>query len=289
MLGLSEKLKPPDQRIGVFDVSNKDYHEGDGISSTHIKEMLRSPAHYKRWLLSEKKDSEDMLIGRAVHHYLFENSTFFETYAVAPKVDKRTIAGKETWAKFTAENPGKELLNEIQFTIIQMIVKSLQEKVCADQSNGKLFQGLMEKAFYWIDPDSGVLCKCKPDVLTTYGIITDLKVTENASEKEFQNQIARFAYFIQAAFYIDGVTEAVKQAGLKDIVIPDSQVLVAVEREAPYEVGIYQMEANAIALGRKLYKRALMQYAECNRTGIWPGYARVIQPIALPNWAYYAY
>ena len=33
--------------IGLFDISNEHYHAGPGASSSGLKEILRSPAHYE--------------------------------------------------------------------------------------------------------------------------------------------------------------------------------------------------------------------------------------------------
>lgn len=287
MLGLSEATKAEDdKRIkpGVYTITNEAYHAGQGISNTHLTNLVRSPAHYQQWLTELQSDTDDMKLGRLTHAVLLEPETVQSRFLIAPNDDGRTKEYKD----FAKDNAGFEIIKPKMLVQAKTIAEALKGKVLSNPSLNNLFVGLNEQAFYWNDPDTGILCKCKPDVLTNVGIITDLKVTEDASEKTYQAQIARQMYFMQSAFYIDGVNHAIQQAGL-DLVHPDSSVLVAIERDAPYEIGIYALDPRAIAFGRAQYKRLLKTYAECLKTGQWPGYERAIKVLDLPNWVYYAH
>jgi exodeoxyribonuclease VIII len=69
---------------------------------------------------------------------------------------------------------------------------------------------------------------------------------------------------VQDAFYIDGL--AANDIECKGF------IFVAVEKSAPFGVGIYELPAEAIAEGREAYIRNLNTYMECRTTGKWTGY-----------------
>ena len=54
-------------------LNERDYHAMPHLSSTSIRRLLRSPAHYKAGLVATE-DTEAMRIGRAIHAGLLELS-----------------------------------------------------------------------------------------------------------------------------------------------------------------------------------------------------------------------
>lgn len=63
-------------------------------------------------------------------------------------------------------------------------------------------------------------------------------------------------------------------------------VFVAVEKEPPYAVAVYELEEDALQLGRDDYQKHLAQYAECVKTNRWPGYGDGMDYVSLPSWAF---
>lgn len=144
---------------------------------------------------------------------------------------------------------------------------------------GPLFRrkGKAEQSVYWLDKETGLLCRCRPDWWADT-IIADLKSTEDASADGFSKTVAKWRYHVQDAFYMDGVEQA---TGIKQRAF----VFVAVEKKAPFAVAVYQLDGESVALGREEYQRNLRTYAQCLNTGKWPGYSDKVTPIGLP--AYY--
>jgi len=60
-------------------------------------------------------------------------------------------------------------------------------------------------------------------------------------------------------------------------------VFVAIEKTAPYAIGVYELDADAIARGASKRAHLLDLLATCRAKGRWPGYAP--QTIGLPRWA----
>lgn len=287
----AKALKQGEQvsEAGVYLNSNEDYHRGPGMSASHLKELLKTGAHYRTWLQSTRRQTDEMRIGEAVHAKLLEPDTFEGRFALSPSGDGRT----KEFKAFAEANAGKTILKPDHIETMNNVIHSITENVLKDADYSKLFLGLKEHAFYWTDPDTGILCKCRPDIISvTEGIITDLKVVEDASPKAFEYTLGKMLYYLQAAFYLDGVKHCLEQSGCNLITtVPDAFVFVAAEREAPNGIGKYALEEGSAALkeGRRLYKKALQTYSHCVKTGEWKAYPRDIQAIDLPNWSLYAF
>jgi hypothetical protein len=63
-------------------------------------------------------------------------------------------------------------------------------------------------------------------------------------------------------------------------------VFIAVEREAPYAVGVYRLLDEVIALGRAENEDLLRQYVWCQKNATWPGYGDQIQDIGIPVYGF---
>ena len=80
-------------------IPNKEYREREGVSSTDLKKIAKSPAHFRYWKDHPQEDTPSLLFGRAAHKYMLEKDEFKTEFAVAPNVDRRTKEGKELWIK----------------------------------------------------------------------------------------------------------------------------------------------------------------------------------------------
>ena len=184
------------------------------------------------------------------------------------------------WSDIKAEwekvNEHRTILNPEQWKTIH----AMRDALMAHPAANALLTGIpgkAEKSVYWIDATTGVLCRCRPDWWRDDNLIVDLKTTEDASPEGFARSIAKFRYDVQDAFYTDGVQQATGKR-------PKAFVFIAVEKKPPYGVGVYVLDAETKDLGRAQYQHDLRVYAECVRTGEWPGYGDKIQTINLPAW-----
>jgi exodeoxyribonuclease VIII len=67
---------------------------------------------------------------------------------------------------------------------------------------------------------------------------------------------------------------------------PRETVLVCVEKAAPYDVAVWQLDGEPLAMGREQYRSALKTLAECLASGEWPGRFPALQQFDVPGWAY---
>ena len=145
-----------------------------------------------------------------------------------------------------------------------------------------LDQGYAEASAFWIDEETGVLCRCRPDWTHTYSttcnILLDVKTYTDASPAEFRRQIARMRYHVQDAFYTEGFAKAsgIETAGF---------LFVAVEDKWPFASSVCMIDEAGKLAGSLLAHRDLRTYAECIATNRWPSYPDSIQTITLPGHA----
>ena len=140
--------------------------------------------------------------------------------------------------------------------------------------------GKPEVSVFWQDEDTGEECRCRPDYWNDgYNIIVDLKTTQDASPTGFAKSIANYRYHVQAAFYMQGVYAATGK-------YPERFVFIAIEKEAPFAVGVYEIDADALALGRELYQRDLRTLQQAKQSQQWHAYPKP-QILSLPKWAFY--
>lgn len=258
-------------------MSNSDYRNAEGVSSSELKQMVKSPAHYRYWKDNpDDTDTPALLFGRACHKYVLETYDFYKEFAVAPNADRRTKEGKELWSKFVAESEGKDVITEEQFEVID----AMRNAMLATPFVSKLINGEHEVSLFWTDEDTGIKCKCRPDSLNEkLRIVVDYKTCDNAETQHFMRKAIDFGYDLQASYYLDGVKAS---TGLDCIF-----VFIAQEKQPPYAVNILQADDVFIRSGRQLYKDMLATYKECTETGNWWGYLGAenqINSLGVPKW-----
>jgi exodeoxyribonuclease VIII len=146
-----------------------------------------------------------------------------------------------------------------------------------------------EHSVYANDPETGELRRVRPDLWRFDGIVGDLKTTDDASPEGFARSIAKWGYDVQHPYYLDTINLALEQSPPDDFAKhPTSAkafVFVVVEKQFPHAVQVYVLDDASVEVGRAKYRKALDTYAECVRTGEWPGYSDgSVQTISLPQW-----
>lgn len=281
----------PISKPGIYKVSNRAYHQGPGLSSTALKELLKSGAHYRAYLQFPPEQTKEMCLGSAVHSLILEPETFQNEFHVG---DFNRRYGKE-FERAAEEAGTRILLSKEEFDQAHEMVEAfkLQAKdhPYLNGERANLLEGVKEMAFYWIDPKTGVLCKVKLDNLTPTGIIVDIKTTRDASFDAFQKQALDLKYYLSAAYYLRGVKETIAQVGPNRIVpiAPTHFVCIAIENKKPFAVQTFFFDAQALAMGDRHVDIALDRFSECLATESWAGYPKKMVELGLPNWAYYKF
>ena len=247
-------------------IPNKEYRAREGISSTELKKIMKSPMHYKYWKDNpDETDTSSLLFGRASHKYVLETYDFYEEFAVAPNVDRRTKEGKSEWLLFQDQNEGKDIITQEQFEQID----AMRNSAYATPFVSKLLSGEKELSFWGIDEETGLTIKCRPDCITEWNgkhILIDYKTAQDVENMKFCRDSIKFGYDLQLAMYRDILQQ---NTGLDYMV-----VIIAQEKTAPYVTNVFQLSENYLEHGREVYKEMLRIYKECSDSGNWYGYMK---------------
>lgn len=258
------------------DLPENEYRAHPGFNASLLKEMRRSAAHAHH-SATNNVDKPVFADGRAVHCAVLEPERFSQLYVPAPVVDKRTTAGKQAWADFCAEHEGKEVVSASDFDRYRYIRDAAYEHSGA--RNLLHLAGYNEASLFGTDPGTGLLVKARFDkLLEGQPLGLDLKTVQDASPEAFAKAAWNFGWHIQDAHY-DAVHEAAMGMPL------DGFAFIAVEKEPPYQVGLYYLSDEDRRLARLHRDALLAQAGKCRESGIWPGYGDTIQQISLPGWA----
>lgn len=260
------------------DLSNDQYHAGPGISKSQLDLIHRSPS-LLQWSKAAPEDEEKkaaLNIGDAVHALILEPERFREEYAIGPKdAPRNTKAGKEKWAEFEASlKEGQTVLSADEGRKVELIYGSVMAHPHARWIAEA--KGDAEASIYWTDPETGLLCRCRPDkLITEHGWIVDVKTTADMSK--FSRSVWDYRYHVQDAFYSEGYKQHFGQepAGFLFLVVSTSIEC------GKYPVRLFCLDDEAKAKGRASMLEDMATLAECERTGEFPG----IETLSLPRWA----
>lgn len=273
-------MKLNDITIGLREgLGIEQYHAGPGISKSGLDTIARSPAHFHALHMDParppRKTKAGQLEGELAHCATLEPAEFLRRYAVGPAVSRAT----KEWKAFVEANPGRTAIQPDQYDTAMRQAESVRK---LPEIREALERGQPEVSAYWMDEETGVLCRCRPDWTHDCGgngvILLDLKTYSDARADEFARQVARKRYHVQDAFYRDGYAAA---SG-RDVL---AFVFVAVESEWPHAASALMLDDASMAKGQRLYRRDLKTYADCLRADTWPGLGDSIHVINLPAWA----
>jgi hypothetical protein len=244
-----------------------EYFALEGVSCSQLKGLDNARRYKYQREHGIDIDPKAASIGTATHQEILGGGT---TIVVGCK-DRRSKA----WKEAVAEAPeGANVITAADYEL----VKGMADSVLANEKYAELAaqQHETEVAIQWLDEPTDTPCKGKLDAVSD-DFIFDVKTTteKNAGYLEFRNTIARYAYHMQAAFYLDGMTAI--DGKNRD------WYFVVVEKAPPYCVAVYELSGSAIEAGRKLYRKYLSKLAMCEEFGIYEDYPGGL--IDLPAWA----
>ena len=249
------------------------YHGGPGISKSGLWTIYtRSPAHYR---FAPSKDTGAFAIGKAAHIAILEPETF-EARVMKGPADRRGNNWKDAQAE--AANTGRLLLTSGDYDTGLL----MRDAVHADARINAIITGSaaqIEHSGFWIDEETGVLCKCRPDLYRPdLGIMLDLKSTTDAHPNAFARSVISYGYHTQEAWYAGGYRALQQNV--------EGFVFLAVEKTDPFVCALYELPPSIVAEGQAIARKALARYAECAAADQWPGYSGEITELTFKRWSY---
>ena len=287
---------------GWIEESNSDYHKGPGLGSTGIKLLCDTPRHFHKCVVSI--DPEVSRIGSLIHSALLEPELLYSRLVVPPSGSRTLKAVKELWEEFWVKldnqgflaRPLEEVLklkvadyhtayNDKCIPVSKediLMVKRIGETIMEYPSYREKFKGLKELSGHLTVEWKGmeVHCKTRPDVRNPeQGFIMDIKTVHDI--KKFEPTFFKLDYHLSAAYYLD-------LCNILDdgVAFYDTFYWLVIEKKEPYSVKMYKAEIGdlCIEMGRTSYEHGLDLFVDCMRSGRWPGYKELIEPIKVPKY-----
>jgi exodeoxyribonuclease VIII len=305
----------PDQPGHYIGLPNRAYHSGPGVSKSQLDLLNDAPALIE-WSRNAPRDEEARAavdLGDAFHALVLEPERFDAEYAVEfqppagalvtaddvkAACDERGIGytTKDTKqalvAKLLDHDPDAPVLEKLRADWAAGLngrrvltaeenrkLMLMRESALAHPFARALLQahGPVESSIYWVDQETGLLCRIRPDkiaALANVKVIVDVKVTGDI--ERFAASIEDYRYHVQEAFYREGCEQHFGE--------PCAFVFLVVssKRDAGrYPVRCFALQEDDRIAGENEMRKDLATYAECQRTGLWPG----VETITRPEWA----
>lgn len=229
------------------------------VRISHLKQMGRSPAHWKG---AEDSETYAMERGGALHSVLLGGKpvTFY------PGPVRR---GKE-YDAFAKAHAGEIILTAGDYHKVTMMATSVR----ANPHAMNVLLGRHEVEVDW--SFLGRACQSHVDVIGPDGRwVTELKSTNDASLNRSQWQALRMGWYTQLAFY----DEAIRRANLG---APEAHYIVMVEQAPPYVVAVRRVTPRALLEGTKAWRLWFERLLACEAADHWPGYCEEIEAMDWP-------
>lgn len=252
-----------------------------GVHITGLKEMRKSPKHYRHRLSHPRKVTNALGFGSAAHVAVLEPERFIRDYAIWESKHKDGGARPRNgaaWNDHKLLNAGRTTILDTEFDEVIALKDAVRQDAVAMRY---LAMGRPEIAMTWLDEETGVECVGRIDWETTvdrHPAVIDLKSTRDAGETWFSRDVAKLDYHLQLAFYADGYKAITGKM--------PRMVVIAVESVEPYDAVTYIVPEEVIEIGRDAYRELLVKFKACTESDEWPGQGGNEEKyLQLPRWA----
>lgn len=276
----------------VENLSADEYHaKKDFISSTGIRKILKSLNLFKMYCEGRitEEETESMKFGTLAHMAILEPTKFMENYKMIPEFWGYTKDGKRTDSLNCADVKEKKLawFNDLPQGCVPVSqqeydkLKAMAVSIISHQDAYLCLKNIKTEASgFYRDDETGILCRIRPDFISTNGaIVGDIKTTRSCERSFFEAEIARRKYHVQLAMYAAG---AEKITNIKN----KRQVIIAVENVEPHDCAVYWLNEGTKDAGLSEYRGAMRALKKSLDTDVWPRYQLGAQEIAIPSWGF---
>lgn len=282
-------------------VSYNEYASWEAVNHSKLVGFNNTPAHARHMFLFEAPPTPAKEFGWLAHLAVLEPERLWHEACVRPDVDGRTKEGKPVLDAFKetlkqgGANEGKKVLTSEQQTKLVTMTKNAREHETArEYLTGP---GHNELSIVWMDKETGRLCKARIDRISVvsklpgappeaqpsrdrFMLVMDFKTHgDPATLRSFERSILNFNYASQAAMYLEGLNVLMPADELRPY------VWIVAETDAPHLVRLFTPTPDLLEWGHQRWHGWMRQYAECEKSGSWPGWDPGIEEANLPAWA----
>lgn len=283
-------------------VSLADYLALPYMSSSRLHALAKSPAHYRAALTEQRKETDALERGTALHLAILEPALFETRFIVAEPCEQLLKSGKRAgqpcgnpglfrlrgglgWACGThVKGFGAEIETGGDVEVIsaenRAAVLGMSAAIAKHDRARSLFEGAgeFEATIVFEDRETGVLIRTRPDRLVARAkMLVELKTTRNAAQWAFERDAESRGYWLKLALY---------RRALRSIGWPyELTALLAVESMPPFDPVPFLIDESDIDTADREITRLLHRFNDCVRDNDWPGQAREFLNLRRPAYA----
>lgn len=243
-----------------LELDDKVYRDSAAVAQSDLKLIKAKSLYHYRYARDSRKETDALVLGRAIHKAVFEWDTFKDEYAVLDKdINLKTKEGR---AQRDEISKTQTVLKQDQMTTIKQVMTSLKRR----PEIKELINGCEFERSHFIRHNERLILKARTDGYNPKtNTIIDLKTCLDASPGSFIRDIFKYGYHFQDAYYIDIIEKLTGGT--------PSFRIIALEKTYPFEACTYELSPKSVAIGRKQYREQLDVLDEALRTNKWPSYA----------------
>jgi hypothetical protein len=228
-----------------------------------LKEMARSPAHYRQALADGgREQTPGMRVGKAVHSLVLGGD---------PVLFFPGTRRGNAWDAFAASNSNAIILSEAEHEK----VRGMAAAVRANPTAQLALAGRHEVEVDW--SYLGRACRSHIDVVGEGGkYVTELKTAQTSDPARFTWNALRMHYNAQLAYY----SEALRSSGAGE---PLAHYVVVIEATAPFCVTTMRLTARALEQGQRSYRLWFERLLTCEAADAWPAYCESVCDLDVPD------
>lgn len=274
-----------------YGVSYEDYARWPAVNFSRLKAMRKSAATCRYQMDNPKKKTLSMILGSCLHVSVLEPAQFENLFFICPPCDRKTTDGKAIYAKAVQDAAGREIIRDgtsdgekDRGEVAR--VRNMARAVLSSRAFRPFLEapGQNEVCAVWFDKETDQWCKARLDRFIPHfelfgiPVIVEIKSTKDAQEWSFGKDCHSLGYAGQAGCY---------RAAIKAITGKEAaHVIFAVENDPPHLFQTHMLDDQSLQTGLLQYREMLSRYAECERTGTWPGYEDKVNRLSLPKYAH---
>lgn len=256
-----------------------DYDAHQGLNQSAAKLLSVSPAHFRDYLDSPRKETAALRMGTLVHMATLEPELFHLQLMVIPEDAPK----KPTEKQRNAKKPKAETLEAIAWWDNFNEQAKGKTLVDADEQAAALKMGLAlsaELKHWGVKPVAtelaltctydGIALKGQLDLISEDGWIYDLKTFEKRLSKyTVRSSVYKYGYAYQAAYYclLFKQVFGLRAKGFR---------MVCVEKGSPNATGVYEIGGELLAEGMVQVVQTFETYKACTAFNSWPAYPKEI-------------
>jgi hypothetical protein len=265
-----------------------EYHRAEGLSQSMLKVFREDPERFfelyvSRVVADASEPTDSQRFGLALERLVFYGETGHKL--IPPDVlNEQGHRKGGRWTEFKnrmeqEHGPGVSLLTIDEWDKKVGPVMTACDKLREHPRASKLLwgQGDPHVAYFWTDEQTGLRCKCQLDILSSRGIIVDLKAMASVSARDFASSVYEYGYHWQAWWYQQAVRRATGET------MPF--VFVCAKNKPSHHAECYELGADWMRLAELEIRRSLADLKAAYDTGDWHsathGDVTVLNP---PSW-----